>query len=58
MNCGLPENTPYIACDGGKVTFDSNRGTLNPLIKNQFPIDVGTITNQEGHNSLIIQKSK
>lgn len=53
----LPENTPYIACDGGKVIFDSHRGLLNPLIKNQFPIDVGSITDQEGKNYLIINRS-
>jgi len=56
-NKGLPENTPYIACHGGQISFDSSKGLLNPLVKNNFPLDVGMITNQEGKNQLIIQKT-
>ena len=56
-NHALPENTPYLACHGGKITFDSNKGLLNSLVKNNLPLDVGMITNQEGQNQLIIKKS-
>lgn len=55
---GLAENTPYLACDGGQVIFDPNKGSLNPLLKNPFPISVGEIKDPAtGQQYITIEKA-